>query len=177
MYSFFHVEEGDTEALYHAYQAFELPWFTEFLLGRSSPWDYRDPSFVGTRLVEAIDALSWGDLSSRDQFWLGQIKWLYHNHACQQALIKYRDVEEAREHARLTLEYEPSGYPQHGQWQVTFLLLNGRVEEAQKICDGLKEAEKDVAKALIQEYLSGEILMTSNRWPLVREVRNHQGES
>jgi len=108
---------------------------------------------------------------------LGQIKWLYHNHACQQALIRYRDVEEAREHARLTLAYEPSDYPHHGQWQVTFLLLNDRVEEAQKIRDGLKGVEKEVAEAQIQEYLAGEILLTSNRWPLRGEMRDHQSKS
>lgn len=132
-----------------------------------SGWNYDDPTFIFRRVVEAIEEVDEGSLSSDEQRHFNEIRWFYYHHAVSRAL-QLRDRESALRFSRAALACQGPNHPNRIT-RLLYLLVRNRVDEAREWGRSAQGKEQDSVRDLLFDY-------ESDQWPFPKAV-SRQSES
>jgi hypothetical protein len=121
-------------------------------LWKSDTWDCDNEILVVNqirKIIESCDVLS---LAEDEREWRNEILWFWYHHATSYAIWKLKDKKRAISFVSKALEYQSEDHP-NKITRLLSLLLDGKIEEANKLAEGItEEPEMSTSSKVIGDY-------------------------
>jgi hypothetical protein len=118
----------------------------------SDTWDYDNPDLIVNKIKTILETVDLELLPDGESEWCREILWFWYHHAISCAVVKYKDMESAKEYSSKALGFQSEDHP-NKITKLLFFLVHQRMDDAKEWATQIdEEPEKTTAADLILAF-------------------------